>query len=112
MAEHGEMAYGLVPILSFLVSEGPMSYLTSPHDVHDVKLALQVLGLPMELVLHVMRLADYYPQQKLNVPHDPLHPGNREELEGSTCTLRHGQGGCGHGGSVEAASSQMHYCAV
>ncbi|MBE3049768.1 hypothetical protein IMZ48_46185 [Candidatus Bathyarchaeota archaeon] len=76
MAEHGEVAYGLVPISSFLVSEGPVSYLTSPHDVRDVKLALQVLGLPMELVLHVMGLADYYPQQKLNVPHDSLHPEN------------------------------------
>ena len=81
MAEHGEVAYGLVPISSLLVSEGPVGHLTLPHDVRDVQLALQVLGLPMELVLHVMRLADYYPQRKLNVPHDPLHPGNREELE-------------------------------
>lgn len=38
-------------------------------------------GLPVELALDAMEIADYKrPKSKLNTPHDPLHPSNREEL--------------------------------
>lgn len=82
MAEHVGVVYGLVPVSKFLVCEGPVDYMPSPHDVHDVWLALQSLGLPTELVLKVVDLAAYYPRRRLEVPHDPLHPRNRTQLDG------------------------------
>lgn len=46
-----------------------------------VRMMLCSKGLPMELALDIMKLADYnHFDRQLDPPHDPLHPSNREEL--------------------------------
>ena len=37
-------------------------------------------GLPAELVLNVMELAEYKTVGRMSEPHDPFHPSNRKEL--------------------------------
>jgi hypothetical protein len=49
-------------------------------DVTEVMSVLAKHGLPWELQLDIMELADYTPKRRLYVPHDPFHPGYREVL--------------------------------
>jgi hypothetical protein len=51
-----------------------------PADVEHVTSMLAGKGLPMEMQLHVLQLAQYLPQRRLEIPHDPQHPQNRTEL--------------------------------
>lgn len=37
-------------------------------------------GLPVELAVEIMALAEYEPSRRLKVPHDPFHRDNRKEL--------------------------------
>ncbi|KAJ6133914.1 hypothetical protein N7523_000236 [Penicillium sp. IBT 18751x] len=49
-------------------------------DTEQVLSILGSRGLPVELALDIMELADYSPKRKLNVAHDPFHPDNRKQL--------------------------------
>ncbi|KAH7122278.1 hypothetical protein B0J11DRAFT_334727 [Dendryphion nanum] len=53
-----------------------------PHlmDAAVVIDALGKKGLPTELTLQILKLADYTAGRKLPVPNDPFHPANRKEL--------------------------------
>lgn len=73
---------GVLPIEGLLARDGPVGHVPTAGDVRNVQLALRSWGLPTELVLLVMEMADYSPQRRLEVPDDPLHPENRRELEG------------------------------
>ncbi|KAI1112552.1 hypothetical protein F5Y14DRAFT_266862 [Nemania sp. NC0429] len=55
-------------------------YLPHADDLGHVRRILCAKGLPMELVLDIMELADYTAKRRLKVPHDPFHLTNREEL--------------------------------
>ncbi|KAJ5484198.1 hypothetical protein N7539_005994 [Penicillium diatomitis] len=75
--------YGKVPIEEFLTLENP-AYMGHPPSQSGVALIQSYLfekGLPAELVLMVMDLADYKPIGRLSEPHDPFHPSNRMELD-------------------------------
>ncbi|KAJ5377006.1 hypothetical protein N7509_013892 [Penicillium cosmopolitanum] len=53
----------------------------SSSEVDELRSILCSKGLPMELALEIMKFADYKtPKSKLDPPHDPLHPANREAL--------------------------------
>lgn len=75
--------YGREPIHEYLslstsryLSDGP-----SLTDTIRVRMTLCSKGLPVELALDIMELANYEPaHRKLDPPHDPLHPSNREQL--------------------------------
>ncbi|KAJ5983678.1 hypothetical protein N7481_005777 [Penicillium waksmanii] len=75
--------YGREPIHQYLslstsryLSDGP-----SVSDTTRVRMTLCSKGLPVELALDIMEFANYEPvHRKLDPPHDPLHPSNREEL--------------------------------
>ncbi|PYI11376.1 hypothetical protein BO78DRAFT_271505, partial [Aspergillus sclerotiicarbonarius CBS 121057] len=59
----------------------PTAYLPHASDIPRVSAMLRVKGLPEELILHVLALAEYdTPRRRLRVPHDPFHILNREEL--------------------------------
>ncbi|CAI7590724.1 unnamed protein product [Penicillium pancosmium] len=75
--------YGRVPIREFLSLWRPegCSYVASSSEIDKVRSMLCSKGLPMELALEIMKFADYKtPKSKLDPPHDPLHPANREAL--------------------------------
>lgn len=74
--------YGKVPINEFLTLENATLEGHQPgiSDVVLVRDYLYQMGLPAELVLHVMELAGYETLGRLSEPHDPFHPSNREEL--------------------------------
>lgn len=72
--------YGLMPIEELLNCQFPRQRKPSPSEVPEVRHILQHLGLPMELVLVIMDMAEYAPRGNLEVPDDPLHPENRREL--------------------------------
>lgn len=75
--------FGRVPIQEFLslwLRDGWI-YEPSLSDTDCVRTILCSKGLPVEIALDIMEFADYKPpKSKLNTPHDPLHPSNREEL--------------------------------
>ncbi|KAJ5388121.1 hypothetical protein N7509_010662 [Penicillium cosmopolitanum] len=61
---------------SLYLSDGP-----SLSDTTRVRMTLCSKGLPVELALDIMEFANYEPvHRKLDPPHDPLHPSNREQL--------------------------------
>ncbi|PLB46669.1 hypothetical protein P170DRAFT_511364 [Aspergillus steynii IBT 23096] len=75
--------YGRVPIHEFLALWMPegWGYAPSGDEVDEVRAVLCQRGLPVELALDVMDFAGYRPPRgRLGVPHDPMHPGNREAL--------------------------------
>ncbi len=78
-----EYPYGLVTYDKFLASgdeRAPPA--ASTDDVFAVRRLLhRGLGLPMELVLEIMALAEYEPRRRLRVAHDPFHRANRDELD-------------------------------
>ncbi|KAH6851359.1 hypothetical protein B0I37DRAFT_134012 [Chaetomium sp. MPI-CAGE-AT-0009] len=49
-------------------------------DVAQVQQILYSRGLPMELVLDIMAMAEYTPRGRLPVPHHPFHRENWDEL--------------------------------
>ena len=75
--------YGRVPIREFLSLYRPedCSYVAASSEVDEVRSILCSMGLPVELALETMKFANYKtPKGKLDPPHDPLHPANREAL--------------------------------
>jgi hypothetical protein len=75
--------YGLISIDELLVSESDIAdvgYLPTASDVRHVRWILCDRGLPVELAISVMEAADYRQKRRLNIPHDPLHPENRDQL--------------------------------
>ncbi|KAK3987003.1 hypothetical protein QBC44DRAFT_401467 [Cladorrhinum sp. PSN332] len=72
--------YGLVSFEEFLNCDGVTENKPAPSDVPQVRQILHSKGLPMELVLNIMALAEYAPRGRLQVPHDPFHLDNRDEL--------------------------------
>lgn len=76
----GKHVYGKLPFDDFLALEHPAEHEPGPSDVDIVRSVLCLKGLPVELALDIMELADYTPKHRLNVSRDPLHPSNREEL--------------------------------
>ncbi|KAL4881849.1 hypothetical protein BJY04DRAFT_207343 [Aspergillus karnatakaensis] len=81
--------YGQVPFKIFLKtgSKGrEPAYLPLPSEKNVIWTALSQKGLPTELILLVLKFAGYEEgsgdqERELPIPHDPLHPGNREVLE-------------------------------
>lgn len=75
--------YGILPIGEFLNLEGSLydQYQPLECDVESVKIGLFSKGLPCEIVVMIMDFADYKPTRVLKIPHDPLHPANRAELD-------------------------------
>lgn len=78
---HGKHVYGKVPFHDFLTLECPTTHEPAVLDIDQVRSILCSKGLPIELAFDVMEFADYTPKWRLNVPHDPFHPSNREELD-------------------------------
>jgi len=76
----GGYPYGVLPFMDFLGLETEVVYMPSVSDVMHVHWCLYSLGLPTELAAEIMDLAAYRPMRRLEVPHDPLDPANREEL--------------------------------
>jgi hypothetical protein len=58
----------------------PFSYLPTRSDIPVVMDHLRSAGLPTELALYVLELAEYSPKRRSVVPDDPLHVQNRTEL--------------------------------
>lgn len=77
-----EFPYGQIPIEDLLESEILVTGLMpSADEVELVKMMLRFKGLPEELVLDVIELADYTVKRTLEQPHDPLHPDNQAHLQ-------------------------------
>jgi hypothetical protein len=74
--------YGLLSFDEFVNLESSLAdeYQPMKPDVIFVQQLLFSKGLPAELMLEIMDLADYKEKRVLKVPHDPLHPANRAEL--------------------------------
>lgn len=77
--------YGLMPIHDFLEFEKlPSKHLPTESEVISARQMLFGMGLPAEIALRILDLADmtdYGPRRRLEVPHDPFHRDNRAELE-------------------------------
>ncbi|KAJ5769198.1 hypothetical protein N7520_003757 [Penicillium odoratum] len=80
VGHHGH--YGLLSFDEFLNLEGPLpdQYQPSQSDVESVKQILLSKSFPLEIVFMIMYFADYKAKRVLEVPHDPLHPANRAEM--------------------------------
>ncbi|KAJ5387668.1 hypothetical protein N7509_010209 [Penicillium cosmopolitanum] len=74
--------YGVLSFDEFLNLERPLpdQYQPSESDVESAKQELLSKCLPLEIVFMIMNFADYKAKRILKVPHDPLHPDNRAEL--------------------------------
>ena len=72
--------YGRVPIQEFLSLDSSTGYQPSVSDMGVLRWMLCRKGLPVELALDIMELAGYKPKRRLEIPHDPFHPSNREEF--------------------------------
>ncbi|RDW87030.1 uncharacterized protein DSM5745_03672 [Aspergillus mulundensis] len=73
--------YGHLPFNRFLNLEETVPHLPSSQDIAQVTLILYAKRLPTELVIPILKLADYdTPRRRLPIPHDPLHAQNRNEL--------------------------------
>jgi hypothetical protein len=74
--------YGSVSFEHFLNCDKPTESRPRRCDVPQVQRILHSKGLPMELVLEIMDLAEYTPSPgRLWVPHHPFHRDNWDELE-------------------------------
>lgn len=72
---------GRLPLEAFLSCDTPMPHKPAPSAVLQVQQMLGSKGLPAELVLDILEMAEYEPGEgRLKVPHDPFHPENRGEL--------------------------------
>ena len=73
---------GSVSFEHFLSCDKPTKSRPGRFDVPQVQRILHSKGLPMELVLDIMDLAEYTPSGgRLWVPHHPFHRDNWDELE-------------------------------
>ncbi|KAF9875066.1 hypothetical protein CkaCkLH20_07332 [Colletotrichum karsti] len=72
---------GLITFDELLNFEVEAAYRPHGSDVAFVQNLLYARRLPTELVDEVLDLAEYQPGRRLKVAHDPLHPGNSEELD-------------------------------
>jgi hypothetical protein len=80
-SDYGEkFPYGLMAIDELLRCEEEVDRRASLQEVHQVEWMLCQKSLPLELVKDIMDMAEYIPQRRLKVPHDPLHIENRDEL--------------------------------
>lgn len=81
----GFYPYGLMPIHDFLEFEKlPSRHLPTESEVIFVRRMLSGKGLPAEITLKILDLADmtdHGPRRRLKIPHDPFHRDNRAELE-------------------------------
>ncbi|KAL4878089.1 hypothetical protein BJY04DRAFT_196704 [Aspergillus karnatakaensis] len=78
-----DLPYGQIPIDVFLNSHNTAPYLPNKTAISKVSVMLYRLGLPTELVLDILQLAEYDgsgPRSRLYIAHDPLHPENRDAL--------------------------------
>ncbi|RAH64378.1 uncharacterized protein BO66DRAFT_396215 [Aspergillus aculeatinus CBS 121060] len=74
--------FGKVPFEVFLTCDTDAPYHPSASDIARVEAYLRHKGLPQELVLDITTWTEYdRPRNRLPVPHDPLHVGNRTVLE-------------------------------
>ncbi|KAK8094978.1 hypothetical protein PG997_001663 [Apiospora hydei] len=62
---------------------GPIDppYMPSAEELEEIRSVLFQMGLPMELVGLVLGFTGYEETRALNVPHDPFHKRNREQLD-------------------------------
>ncbi|CAG5158138.1 uncharacterized protein ALTATR162_LOCUS5002 [Alternaria atra] len=60
-------------------------YMASKADVPIVLELIKTMGLPTELALHIMSMADYTPVGRMFVRDDPLHSANTDELKKYLC---------------------------
>lgn len=71
---------GLMPIDEFLAREELVGYQPHASDIPAVLRMLCHKGLPAEVAMEIMGLADYVPKRMLRRAHDPLHEDNSAEL--------------------------------
>lgn len=71
---------GKLSFKDFLNSDNMTETKAVRSDIPRVQQILHSKGLPMELVLDIMEMAEYAPVGRLQVPHDPFHRDNRGEL--------------------------------
>lgn len=72
---------GKLSVETFLNCDTVMRQRPTPSAVRRVQQILRSRGLPAELVLGILEMAEYEPGEgRLKVPHDPFHPENRGEL--------------------------------
>jgi hypothetical protein len=76
-------ATGILTLEDFLALEHGPYHLPTDGDTKQVKHILRSFGLPAELQLRILELAEYDKNvpRRLSIPHDPLRPENREELQ-------------------------------
>ncbi|KAK8861893.1 hypothetical protein PGQ11_008128 [Apiospora arundinis] len=77
-----QLILGRVPYDEFLEVEKEVPYMPSSEEVEEVRSALFAQGLPAELTDIILELAEYHGERRaLEVPHDPFHEKNREQLD-------------------------------
>lgn len=73
--------FGKLPFETFLSCDTPTQQKPTRSAVAQVKQILWSRGLPTELILDILEMAEYEPGDgRLEVPHDPFDPENRDEL--------------------------------
>ncbi|KAJ5380163.1 uncharacterized protein N7496_002591 [Penicillium cataractarum] len=73
--------YGVLPFDDFITLENPKpQHIPNASDVTTVQ-GILLRHLPFELVLLIMERARYTDRRALTIPHDPLHPLNRQALD-------------------------------
>lgn len=73
--------YGVMSSFRFLTKDVPYRYAPTAADVGEVRSILRRKGLPAELALQIMELAEYTGSHRLEIPDDPLHFKNGAELK-------------------------------
>lgn len=76
---YGRISYDEFLILERLNHQEPQ-YDPDTNDIVEVRSILRAQGLPTELVLDIMEIAEYSTKRGVKVPHDPFHPDNRDRL--------------------------------
>ena len=75
-----EYLVGRFPLSTCYEKEAQGKHAPNRSDVESIEGMLRGRGLPMELVVDIMELAEYKVASRLVIPDDPLHPANAEEL--------------------------------
>lgn len=75
-----EVLVGRFPLARLYGKEAQSKHVPSYFDVDSVESILRSRGLPTELVIEIMDLAEYRAQSRLVLRDYPLHPSNGEEL--------------------------------
>ncbi|CAN8106294.1 unnamed protein product [Discula destructiva] len=79
--EDEDYPYGVMPFYDFIEFERLLSYQPTSLEVAHVLWMLRKTGLPAEVALRILELAEYEPRRLLKVPHDPFHTANKAELQ-------------------------------